>query len=879
MRWPGGAVEALDAAAAAARDGRTWVVDVEGDAGFGKTTFLRHARTRLADFAVVSAGGEETAATDPYRLLQELGAITEGPPRHVLQATHALAALVDRSEPVAVILDDLQWVDPESVTAMAAFVERSAADGVLLLAAHRPLSTRRAPWSRLLDGSTDQTTRVSLHGLDRDAVAELVAELAPGAPDTLAERLRRHTAGNPLHLRALLREHSAAELAALAERGELPAPAELAAAVDARVTALGQDPTRLLRTLAVLDDGWTDLPVAAAIGGVDDPDRAARALRGAHLLRLDRTGPVPRVRLVHAVIRAAAYETVPTDVRRRTHGAAAARLSEPGDRLRHRLAAAPGPDEALAADLDEHADGLHGRGRYREAARFRRLAASVTADPAAVERRSLDADVEALLARDLDTVSPVAPTTPHRRLVEALRLLVERRWVHAAAALDGDLGGLGPLDTYRALVLRGWTIVAAGRDPAAALPALTEAAAAPVQDPAFGTWFTFAYGQARRAVTGRHEDLWGLEDSRTVDRATLASTRAGLLRLSWRGSIRALSDRPDFAVDDLAVVVGRIAAGEHDYGHGVFHALLGLARWLVGDWRRASISLDLALADGPAAAHPGALAVAPLHAVVTGGDVAAVMRRGRDALIAAPMRANVYAADIAEIAALGFGGTPTQRRDWLGRRTEDLGDPRDQLDGALPYLWVLSHGLAAAWTGDAATTDSWADDLADLDGVAWRPTAVAWLRALARRARGEAVAADLHEAAAAGLVSVPSLGALLWVDAADAAAGEHHPAAEAADRRAREALGALGAGGLAARLLRDGPAPTPSPATPPGAGDPLAALSGREREVVALLLEGLSYAQIATELYVTRSTVAFHLSKAYAKTGTRSRHELVALVR
>ncbi|MDT7554810.1 MAG: hypothetical protein QOI16_3346, partial [Pseudonocardiales bacterium] len=42
---------------------------------------------------------------------------------------------------------------------------------------------------------------------------------------------------------------------------------------------------------------------------------------------------------------------------------------------------------------------------------------------------------------------------------------------------------------------------------------------------------------------------------------------------------------------------------------------------------------------------------------------------------------------------------------------------------------------------------------------------------------------------------------------------------------------------------------------------------------------GLSYAQIAKELYVTRSTVAFHLSNAYAKTSTASRHEFVQLVR
>jgi DNA-binding CsgD family transcriptional regulator len=41
----------------------------------------------------------------------------------------------------------------------------------------------------------------------------------------------------------------------------------------------------------------------------------------------------------------------------------------------------------------------------------------------------------------------------------------------------------------------------------------------------------------------------------------------------------------------------------------------------------------------------------------------------------------------------------------------------------------------------------------------------------------------------------------------------------------------------------------------------------------------MSYAQIARELFITRSTVGFHLSRIYAKTGTTSRHELSELVR
>jgi DNA-binding CsgD family transcriptional regulator len=121
------------------------------------------------------------------------------------------------------------------------------------------------------------------------------------------------------------------------------------------------------------------------------------------------------------------------------------------------------------------------------------------------------------------------------------------------------------------------------------------------------------------------------------------------------------------------------------------------------------------------------------------------------------------------------------------------------------------------------------------------------------------------------LPGIASFQALLRADAATAATAAAHPAAERARAAAEAALRDLGAGMYAARLL-------PSTADAPAA-DPLAALSDRERDVVTLLLEGLSYAQIARELYVTRSTVAFHLSNAYAKTGTTSRHELVQLVR
>ncbi len=53
-----------------------------------------------------------------------------------------------------------------------------------------------------------------------------------------------------------------------------------------------------------------------------------------------------------------------------------------------------------------------------------------------------------------------------------------------------------------------------------------------------------------------------------------------------------------------------------------------------------------------------------------------------------------------------------------------------------------------------------------------------------------------------------------------------------------------------------------------------ATLSDREREVVRLVARGQSNKQVATELFITESTVKFHLHNVMRKFGTRNRSEV-----
>jgi DNA-binding NarL/FixJ family response regulator len=59
----------------------------------------------------------------------------------------------------------------------------------------------------------------------------------------------------------------------------------------------------------------------------------------------------------------------------------------------------------------------------------------------------------------------------------------------------------------------------------------------------------------------------------------------------------------------------------------------------------------------------------------------------------------------------------------------------------------------------------------------------------------------------------------------------------------------------------------------------MTALTDRERDVLAELVDGRTNRQVAAKLYISEKTVSVHVSNILAKLGVRSRAEAAALAR
>jgi len=935
LRGRAAEIEAVREWARPGSDGGVRVLLVEGEAGIGKTCLLEVARAeaqrlgrsvfvgradeieRSRPFGVLfealgwrAAGGVTVPAS--VRQHEEGGSDGDGgafprsrdPDQRFRMVDAIVGALeeVALDEPVALLLDDLQWADASTLLTLNAITRWLGYLDVAILATMRPVPRTRE-LARLVDRlDRDGARHLELGPLDDRAVADLATDVVGASPGAALRAAVASAAGNPMFATELLRvladEGSLVVVDGRAELERVVVPPSLRATINRTLAFLGADALALLSHASVLGTAFSLADLAAVTGvGASDLTRRLRPAVQAGLL-VDDAG---RLRFRHDLVRSAIYEDHPVAMRAALHVEAAQRLAAAGasslqvaehivlggtsadattiDRLHEAAREVGRQAPATAVRLLEHALEMSGGGFDRRAAMLADLVTALLwcGRPQEAEQRAReglrmgsDAPCQGLLW--LGLVQALSVQGRYRALIDEVERALRTHGVTEAEAstmlaeaanahlLSGDVRTAET--TAREAVSLGRSVGSEGV--AAGLMILSDVA------------------------RGRGEFQGALDHA--LEAVEVTERRGGVVH-GWRPEIflaMALRELDRFDEAHAAIQRGRIA--DEERGHVTFLPVYGYelatGHFLSGRWDEAVTEADraLALADevGLVMLRSWPRSLLALIAVQRG-----------DLEAAAAHLADLDPVDPAASSAVGL----QPPREALARSL--LAEANGDAAAALVLLQRAWDGHGGR--GNVSALSQLAPDLVRLALASGdRTTAAGVTLAVEHAARRQPVTSVVASAwRCRGLVDAD---ADVLVRAAEHLAEsprrfEHAQACEAAaaalaraDRRSEakplfdaaiDAMGAMGAQRAAASALAS--------ARTLGIGRRRRgartraaygweALTPSETEVVALAADGLTNPEVGRRLCISRRTVQSHLSSAFRKLEITSRVELAALV-
>lgn len=804
---------------------------VVGEAGVGKTTVLR-AAAQASSRAILEGGALSTLDWLDYLALERaLGRpMIDGDPT-------AVAGDVEPAVGDAIlVLDDLHWAGTATLDVVGHLAGRV---GVLCGVRTGEAGTDRCVEQLRAAGFT----LIELGGLDAAESAALVQELRPDLGPAGRDRLISRTGGNPL----LLRE--------LAATGEPSASLRLALAARLRrLDAVGQEAFSLL--------ALAGRPVNPAALG----DAGVKSLLEAELAILGPAG----VEVRHALLAELAVERMDADERRVLHSRIARTVDDDGEAARH-FALAGEPERAFHAAMRAAAATT----RPAERASHLAVAAACATDPEADDLRLRaaraleDAHDRDGVLRTLDLISPDNVDAQ----AQAQLLRARGAWA------GGDAQGL--VDALNAgLALAGGT----GSETEVRLR--IEHSRVPIfieSDLEAGLAETNAALELARATgvdVPRAEYLYGT--------AVAIADRPGgedALRRAIDGARAAGDTSTEFLAANNLISFNE-SSGDPTVARRVCREFIDRARELgLGEWQH-GFEVALAALDFHAGAYDRVLACEDLLAL-------ALEPRARDQLLEAFCITLIDLGRIDEALRRIDAAEKTVAKDFRGRmqvtwvRTEAAlwgGQPERAIGYAQEYVTgpdgdpnVGFFRVSSAWAHVELGRDPGGPAGAQARPMLTAiPPEVEGIRALHA---GDAVRAAEHfDDAARRWAPYHRRGEIRCLWAQGEAVRRSGDIAEgvrlltAVEARAQE----LGMHPLLARIHRSlraaGQRRSAARTRAPGS-----VLTDRQRQILGLVAEGLTNAEIAHRLGISRHTVVTQLASAAAKLGTSSRAQTASL--
>ena len=864
-----------------------------GEAGMGKSALLHvagQAATREGR-TVLRATGVQSEARVPFAGLHQLlyplaGNFSSLAPRQrdalltafgrldglvlevflIAMATLEVLTEAASGPGLLVVVDDLHWVDDATAQVLGFVARRIATEPVALLAATRPGAD-----GLLADAGVPVR---ELRPLRDEEAEQLLLTRYPDLDHRRRGRVVEQAEGNPLALAEL---PLAARTGRPGARGGLRLTDRLERSFAARVSGLSTAAQSAVTVAAAADsDDFAEIAAAVALVVPDVGADALRPVVDAGILIVS----AATLTFGHPLVRSAIYQSADPDLRRRAHTALAEILAaQPERRAWHVAAAAPVPDEAVAAGLEVAAESAARRGAGTASVAAWEQAANLTPQPGQRARRLLRAAEMALqlgqteLAGDLaGRAEPLAGTLADRA---TLALIHEAREPGAA----GD-----PL-RVRALADLAIELIGAGH---------TDLAFRLVMAAAVRVWSADPGQPARHHVIAVMERLpVAPDDPRLlsaggfVDPARYGDLIARRIATLGPGQLDAASSELAMSIhlvgadEAIAAVQRAVVDGARLEGRlAALPRLLTQQAWnaiALADWPTAVPAADeavrLAVETGQplwqAAAMTGQAMTAGLRGDAEGAE--GLAQRAEALMLPARVSAVLCGIQFARGVAAIAAGRYEEAFEQLCRLF-DRADPSYQ---AVQSTWALGD-LAEAAARTARVTE--AREILARFRPAGHDSVTPWARvallyASPLLADDDRAEQEFRRALAVNLTRWPSYRARLLLEYGSWLRRRRRPAdARAPLRTARQVCEAHDLRPWAERArieLR---------ATGEASEEPRAqrwtSLSPQELQIALLAAEGLSNREIAQRLYLSHRTVGSHLYRIFPKLGITSRVQL-----
>ncbi|MFF5076083.1 AAA family ATPase [Actinoplanes sp. NPDC000266] len=885
---------AIDRMIAAVRSGESRVLALHGGAGVGKTALLDYARGRPGGLRVLRASGVESEMELAFAALHQLcgplldllprlpevqrhaletvlGLRSGNPPDRFLVGLAVLSLLSEASEesPLLCVVDDAQWLDRSSAQTLSFVARRLLAESVALLFA-----------SRERDPALIGLPELEVTGLrDDDAHALLSSLTHAGLDRSIRDRIVAETRGNPLALVELPRGLSLTEIAdglGLLRSGD-SLPGHIEQSFLNRVGGFPA-PTRTLLLIAAAEPLGDPVLVWAAAErlGIDPAAALAEGTDG--LLSIDE-----RVTFRHPLVRSAVYQAGDPGQRRAVHLALAEvtdETTDPDRRAWHRAAAAAGPDEEVAAELERSAGRAQARGGLAAAAAFLQRSVRLTLDAQQRVRRALAAAEATLQAGDIEAASRFAGLARRGAGDEFPRARAEliRGHIAFAAGRTGEAPGallaaaqrLEPydMDLARETYMLAWgAALMAGDRPTLEATARSTAALPPREGGPHA--LDLVLDGYAELLTGRRS-----EAVRLLRRATplvIDLPLADALLWGWVANAVPPSIWDDAAMRELSDRQVEVVRAGGALAHLPFDlTAAGMATSFTGDLDRAA-----ALA-AEAETVAGALGL-PISPFVR---LRLTALRGREPQASALLAETVARAE-AKGEALGVAisqWSSAVLNNGLGRFAEAMAAAR--VASGISVIWVAEWALpelveAAARVGELEVAKEALDRLTEVVGPCdtdWGQGTLARCQALLSDEAPALFRTAIERLGRTGLRAELARAELLYGEWLRAA----HQPAEAREhlRTAHEMFAAMGLEAFAERarreLLGTGEAVRRRTAEVLVSDE----LTAQERQIAVLARDGFSNPEVGERLFLSPRTVEWHLRKVFTKLGVTSRRQL-----